>query len=81
MSLARHDTLVKTQVLEKRLDEAFLLRQLLRKDARPLLAGERPCAKSVVVREELELDIAVETIADEIHQVDMNRAESLAVRH
>lgn len=68
---------IKVQVLKERLDEAFLLCQLLWKDTRPLLATECPRLQRMVARKELELDIAVVTVADEIHQVDVDLAKSL----
>jgi hypothetical protein len=66
------------QVLQKRLDKALLLRELLGEDMLPTpFATECPSAKSLVVREQNELDVAIATVVDEVHQINIHFAEGL----
>ena len=75
---SQHLSVRELQVPEERLNETFLLRQLLRKDARTLsLTAERPLAESLVVREENKFDTRVATVVDEVHKVDVDCVESL----
>lgn len=66
------------QLLEQRLDKAILLRKRLREDAvaEPLPA-ECVVAKCIIAREQDDINFAVATVIDEIHEVDIDRAESL----
>lgn len=66
------------QLLEERLDKAVLLRKRLWEDAvaEPLPA-ECVVAECIIAREQDDINFAVATVIDEIHEVDVDRAESL----
>lgn len=60
------------QIPKQRLDEALLLRSLLRKDTATVLATKRPRAESVVVGEDTKWHAAVAAMVNEVDEVDVD---------